>query len=34
VQAPEVIASHPNITGAIAFHTYSGVLLRPYSHQA
>ncbi len=28
------VASHPNITGAILFHTYSGVLLRPYSHQA
>jgi len=26
------IARHPNITGACAFHTYSGVLLRPYSH--
>jgi murein tripeptide amidase MpaA len=25
------IASHPNITGGIAFHTYSGVLLRPFS---
>jgi len=24
------VASHPNITGAVAFHTYSGVLLRPY----
>jgi len=28
------IGRHPNITGAVAFHTYSGVLLRPYSHQA
>jgi murein tripeptide amidase MpaA len=28
------IARHPNITGAVAFHTYSGVLLRPYSHLA
>ncbi|HWQ38161.1 MAG TPA: M14 family metallopeptidase [Burkholderiales bacterium] len=28
------IAAHPNITAAVAFHTYSGVLLRPYSHQA
>jgi hypothetical protein len=28
------IANHPNITGAITFHTYSGVLLRPYGHQA
>ncbi|MEJ5309982.1 MAG: M14 family metallopeptidase [Anaerolineae bacterium] len=24
------IAGHPNITGGVAFHTYSGVLLRPY----
>jgi murein tripeptide amidase MpaA len=24
------ITSHPNITGGITFHTYSGVLLRPY----
>ena len=28
------ITSHPNITGAITFHTYSGVLLRPYGTQA
>lgn len=28
------ITTHPNITGAIAFHTMSGVLLRPYSHQS
>ncbi len=27
-------AGHPNITGAVLFHTYSGVLLRPYSHRA
>ncbi len=27
----DFIANHPNITGGIAFHTYSGVLLRPYS---
>jgi len=27
------IADHPNITGAVAFHTYSGVILRPYDHQ-
>ena len=27
------IASHPNITGGVAFHTYSGVLLRPYDYQ-
>jgi len=32
--AVKFIASHPNITGGIAFHTYSGVLLRPYSHHA
>jgi len=24
------IAAHPNITGGVAFHTFSGVLLRPY----
>ncbi len=28
------IASHPNITGGVSFHTYSGVLLRPYSDRA
>jgi murein tripeptide amidase MpaA len=28
----EFITDHPNITGGIAFHTMSGVLLRPYSH--
>ena len=28
------IAAHPNITGGIAFHTFAGVLLRPYSHQS
>jgi murein tripeptide amidase MpaA len=32
--AVQFVAAHPNITGAIAFHTYSGVLLRPYSHKA
>lgn len=26
----DFVASHPNITGGIAFHTMSGVLLRPY----
>lgn len=26
----QFITSHPNITGGIAFHTMSGVLLRPY----
>ena len=24
------ISAHPNITGGVAFHTFSGVLLRPY----
>jgi murein tripeptide amidase MpaA len=28
------IASHKNITGGITFHTFSGVLLRPYGDQA
>lgn len=27
----QFITSHKNITGGVAFHTYSGVLLRPYS---
>jgi murein tripeptide amidase MpaA len=27
------IGSHPNITGGVTFHTYSGVLLRPYGTQ-
>ncbi len=27
----QFITSHPNITGGVAFHTFSGVLLRPYS---
>jgi murein tripeptide amidase MpaA len=26
------ITSHPNITGATSFHTWSGVLLRPFEH--
>ncbi len=26
----DFISSHPNITGGVAFHTWSGVLLRPY----
>jgi murein tripeptide amidase MpaA len=30
----QFIASHPNITGGVAFHTYSGVMLRPYGDQA
>jgi murein tripeptide amidase MpaA len=29
----EFIASHPNITGGVAFHTMSGALLRPYPDQ-
>lgn len=29
----DFISSHPNITGGIAFHTFSGVLLRPFSDQ-
>lgn len=28
------VTSHPNITGAIAFHTFSGVILRPYGTHA
>jgi murein tripeptide amidase MpaA len=28
------ITSHPNITGGVCFHTFSGVLLRPYGTQA
>jgi murein tripeptide amidase MpaA len=31
--ATQFVATHANITGAVLFHTYSGVLLRPYSHQ-
>jgi murein tripeptide amidase MpaA len=27
------ITAHPNITGGIAFHTYGGLLLRPFSTQ-
>ena len=30
----EFIATHKNICGGVAFHTYSGVLLRPFSYQA
>ncbi len=26
----DFISAHPNITGGVAFHTWSGVLLRPY----
>lgn len=28
------ITAHPNITGGMTFHTFSGVLLRPYGTQA
>ena len=30
----EFIVAHPNITGGVAFHTWSGVLLRPFDHLA
>ncbi|MCC6261780.1 MAG: carboxypeptidase [Anaerolineales bacterium] len=30
----EFITKHPNITGAMSFHTMSGVLLRPYDDRA
>lgn len=30
----EFITEHPNITGAMSFHTMSGVLLRPYDDRA
>lgn len=30
----DFIARHPNITGGVSFHTFSGVLLRPYGTQA
>jgi len=29
----QFIATHPNITGGISFHTFSGVLLRPHDTQ-
>ena len=29
----DFIANHKNICGGVAFHTYSGVLLRPFSYQ-
>jgi murein tripeptide amidase MpaA len=29
----QFIVDHPNICGALTFHTYSGVYLRPYSNQ-
>ncbi len=28
----DFITSHPNMTGGDAFHTWSGVLLRPFEH--
>jgi hypothetical protein len=30
----EFFVGHPNITGGVAFHTWSGVLLRPFDHLA
>ncbi len=30
----QFVATHPNITGAVAFHTFSGVLLRPYDDRS
>ncbi len=30
----QFVANHPNITGGVAFHTYSGVLLRPYDDRS
>ena len=30
----DFIARHPNITGGTSFHTWSGVLLRPFEHQS
>jgi murein tripeptide amidase MpaA len=32
--AVRFVSEHRNITGAVTFHTWSGVLLRPYSHRA
>ena len=32
--AVQFITSHPNITSGVAFHTWSGVLLRPYGDQS
>lgn len=29
----QFISTHPNIGGAVAFHSYSGALLRPFSHR-
>jgi hypothetical protein len=39
VSEPEIravvdfVTRHPNVTGGISFHTWSGVLLRPFEHQ-
>ncbi len=30
----DFIASHPNLTGVVTFHTFAGVLLRPYDDRA
>ncbi|MDZ8051833.1 MAG: M14 family metallopeptidase [Aulosira sp. ZfuVER01] len=30
----QFITTHPNITGAISFHTFGGVLIRPYSYDS
>jgi len=30
----QFVTTHPNITGAITFHTYSGVLIRPYTDRS
>jgi murein tripeptide amidase MpaA len=30
----DFIIKHPNLTGVVTFHTYSGVLLRPYDDRA
>ena len=30
----EFFVAHPNLTGGVAFHTWSGVLLRPFDHLA
>lgn len=30
----EFIVRHPNLTGVVTFHTYSGVILRPYDDRA
>ncbi|HXX86554.1 MAG TPA: M14 family metallopeptidase [Casimicrobiaceae bacterium] len=29
----EFVTTHPNICGGVAFHTWAGVLLRPFDHQ-